>query len=332
MRTTDVEVDLDRQYLKKLENITFQPVFILGLQRSGTSILYKILSAANCFNIVTAYHIIKYTELLHNHINNLEKKAKDNLAELFKNQSSIDRGIDRLQITPDFGEEYGFILGQRAGRAELTPKTLKVFIELCKKIQFISDNDKPILLKNPWDFSNFVCIKKVFPNAKFIFLHRNPIKTLNSQLKAMRTLLKHKSPYMALLSPQYNQVFNNKILLYYYRFLYSSITPIRSITAIRNLARATDYFLENISSLNEDDYICIRYEDLCRESDSEIGKILNFLKIKTESKLYYSDFIKPRKTTELKELQIMKRFILKRMKAYLSYCEYTSKDLFYQTS
>ena len=320
-------IELDKKYLDEIENVTFNPIFIMGVQRSGTSILYKILSATSSFNIVTAYHIFKYSELLHNHINNLENKAKNNLADFFKIHFSTDRVIDRMQITPDFAEEYGFILGQKASQPKITPKTLGVFIELCKKIQFISDNDKSILLKNPWDFSNFVYIKKVFPNAKFIFIHRNPIKTLNSQLKAMRALLKQKSPYMALLSPQYNQVFQNKIMLYYYRFLYSSITPIRSITAIRNLAKVTECFLEDISSLNEDDYICIRYEDLCRETDLEIGKILDFLKIKTESKLHYSDFIKPRKTTELKELKIMKKFILKRMKDYLSYCGYTLKDL-----
>jgi len=332
MATFKPNIELDDKYLDEIENVTFNAIFILGVERSGTSILYKLLNATNCFNSVTAYHIIKYSELLHNHINNLEKKSKEDLTKFFKKTSQMDRGIDRLKITPEFPEEYRFVLGQKTGQGTLNPKTLKIFIELCKKIRYISGNDKPILLKNPKDFSNFIYIKKVFPNAKFIVIHRNPIKTLNSQIRAMRTVLKNKSQYMTLLSPQYNKVFDNIILLSYYRFLYSSITPIRAITAANKLANSTDYFLENISSLNQNDYVSTRYEDICREPNAEIGKIMRFLNIKPKSDIMYSDFINLRKTTELKELQIMKRFILKRMKAYLSYCGYASKDLFYQTS
>ena len=38
--------DSDQQYLDKIENITYKPIFIMGLQRSGTSILYKILNVS----------------------------------------------------------------------------------------------------------------------------------------------------------------------------------------------------------------------------------------------------------------------------------------------
>ena len=327
MATFKPNIELDNKYLDEIENVTFNAIFILGVERSGTSILYKLLNATNCFNPVTAYHIIKYSELLHNNINSLEKKTKEDLTNFFKKTYQIDRGIDRLRIIPDFPEECRFVLGQKTGQETLNPKTLKIFIELCKKIRYISENDKPILLKSPKDFSNFIYIKKVFPNAKFIFIHRNPIKTLNSQLKAMRTLLKHKSPYMALLSPRYNQVFNNKILLYYYRFIYSSITPIRAITAVNKLANSTDYFLNNISSLSQNDYVSTRYEDICREPDAEIEKIMHFLNIRPKSDILYSDFVKPRKTTKLKEIQRMKKFIIKRMNKYIKYCEYTAKDI-----
>lgn len=327
MATFKPNIELDDKYLDEIENVTFNAIFILGVERSGTSILYKLLNATNCFNSVTAYHIIKYSELLHNHINNLEKKSKEDLTKFFKKTSQMDRGIDRLKITPEFPEEYRFVLGQKTGQGTLNPKTLKIFIELCKKIRYISENDKPILLKNPPDFSNFMYIKEVFPNAKFIFIHRNPIKTLNSQIRAMKTLLKNKSEYMALLSPQYNKVFDNIILLSYYRFLYSSITPIRAITAANKLANSTDYFLEKISLLSQNDYVSTRYEDICRESDAEIEKIMHFLNIRPKSNILYSNFIKPRKTILLKELKTRETFIIKKMRNYLDYCGYTPKDL-----
>lgn len=327
MNAIESSKNRDQPYLKKIDNIVFKPVFIMGVQRSGTSILYKILNESNCFNIVTAYHIIRYTELLYNHENNLENKVKGELADFFKNQSQMDRGIDRMQITPDFAEEYGFILAQYGGKSCLNPNTLPVFTELCKKIQYIKSSSKPILLKNPYDFSNFLYINSVFPEAKFIFIHRNPIRTLHSQLRAIRTLLERKSSYMSLLSPQYDKVVDNKILLQYFRFLYSSKTPLRAISASRKLVKITKHFMKNIDFLPDDTYVYTRYEDLCANPEREIKKILEFLYIKPKSTIRYQDFIKPRKTTELKELQRLKNYILKEMAEYLSYCGYTQKDI-----
>jgi hypothetical protein len=327
MKKRDVNLDLDQQYLEKLENIIFQPVFIMGVQRSGTSILYKIFTATQLFNPVTTYHIIRYPELIHNHINNQEQDAKNMLAEFLKNNSQSDRGIDGLKITPDFPEEYGFLLGQKTEQTKLAPKNLPVFIELCKKIQFISDPKKPLLLKNPWDFSNFIYIKQVFPTAKFIFIHRNPLKTLNSQIKAMRYLLQNKSPYMALLSPWYRHTFDNKLRLLIYRFLYSSHTPFRVNSTIKTLTNNVNYFLKNIELLNQEEYICMRYEDLCKDPESTISKILDFLGLKIKSNINYYDFIKTRETILLEEVQIRKSTILKRMKTYLSYCNYPVENL-----
>ena len=39
------------------------PVFILGLPRSGTTLLYQMLEASGCFNILTARHVIFFDEL-----------------------------------------------------------------------------------------------------------------------------------------------------------------------------------------------------------------------------------------------------------------------------
>ena len=174
MKNTKEVKDLDYQYLDKIGNVTFDPVFIMGLQRSGTSILYKMLDATNCFNVVTAYHIIKYDEILYNHINNLEDSAKKALSELFGQQSKTTRGIDKLQITHDFPEEYGFLLSKKTRQSKLNQNNMSSFMELCKKIQFVSESEKLLLLKNPWDFSNFVYIKKVFPTAKFILFIETP--------------------------------------------------------------------------------------------------------------------------------------------------------------
>jgi hypothetical protein len=314
--------DLDHQYIDKIREITFKPVFIMGVQRSGTSILYEILNKTNSFNIITAYHIIKNRELIYNHMNNLEEESKKKLAVFFKSKSQIDRGIDKLKITPDFPEEYGFVLAQKTGKPQIINESLKIFNEFCKKIQYISENNKPLLLKNPFDFSNFLFIKKIIPDAKYIFIHRFPIKTLNSQINSIRTLLKQKSQYMSLLSPSYDKMFNNKILLNYYKFMYNSLSPITTNKAIKNLVNRTKYFLENIESIGKNDYVSTRYEDICEKPNQEIKKIMSFLKIKIDSNVDFRKFIKPRRTVILHELKNQEKYIFKKMENYLEYCGY----------
>jgi len=319
--------DLDYPYNDRLKDVSFQPIFIMGLQRSGTSILYKILATTQLFNPITAYHIIKYPELLYNHINNGELKVKNDLLEFLKSNSQTDRSIDKLKITPDFPEEYGFLLGQKTKYSNLNDKNLHVFIDLCKKIQFISGNNKPLLLKNPWDFSNFLYIKQVFPNAKFIFIHRNPLKTLNSQINAMRTLLRDKSAYMAMLSPWYNKLFYHKLHLYYYKFLYSHNLPIRSIQTLRRMTKTTNQFLENINNLEETEYISITYENLCKQPETIITNILKFLEMPLPEYVNYQEYIKPRKTEELNEIRKIKKTTLKKLHSYISYCGYSEEEI-----
>jgi len=295
----------------------------MGMQRSGTSILYKMLNSTNFFNIVTAYHVLNYDQIVYNHVNNLEQNEKNKLDEFFKNKSQLNRGIDKMQLNSNFAEEYGFILGNRTNDSRLKPESLQIFIQMCKKIQFISENNKPILLKNPFDFSNFKYISEAFSDAKMIFIHRNPMKTLNSQIKALRTLLKDKSEYMALLSSSYNKLFKSRLSLAYYRFLHRYLKPYIVKKQINRLADATNFYLENIESIDNGNYINLKYEDLCKNPDKEMDKVLNFLKLKPLKLIKFSNFINPRKTTNLIELEKRKNYIYKKMKPYYNRFSYS---------
>jgi hypothetical protein len=132
--------------------------------------------------------------------------VKVELDRLFKNMNLSDRKIYRVKISPDLPEEYGFILDRTKERKpQIIPSNFSLFMEACQKIQFISDRNKLLLLKNPWDFSNFVFIKKRLPKAKFIFIHRHPLQVINSQLKMARSILEEQSIYAAMLCEPYRQ-------------------------------------------------------------------------------------------------------------------------------
>ena len=125
-----------------------------------------MLSATECFNPVTAYHIIEYDHLLDDYLQQRVPKSKEALTMAFRQNGLDDRGIDRLKITADFAEEYGFLLGNKSGRVSVNSWNLPVFTELCKKIQYTANNNNPILLKNPYDFGKSLAGKEFCPISK----------------------------------------------------------------------------------------------------------------------------------------------------------------------
>jgi hypothetical protein len=311
--------NMEEEHLKKIEDLDFKPIFILGLHRSGTSILYKMLASTGYFNLVTAYHILYFDSLLHNHLNNREREAKEELNNLLKSAGQVDRVIDRLQIDADFPEEYGFLLN-RVKPEGLNKKNLQVFLQMCRKIQFISDRRKLLLLKNPWDFPNFLFIKQEIPSAKFIFIHRNPLRIINSSIHALRMLLEKRGIYSQLLSEIAKRIYENPLLYWIARLLVNREIPIGLMILTESFARSTEYFVRNIPSLKRSDYIEVRYEDLCKNPDKTMGKILDFLKISFDRS--FKDYIKPRKLLLSKDIERMRGYIYKRMRHYISYCGY----------
>lgn len=316
MSLEEINKDLDSPYLEKLQNISFKPIFILGLHRSGTSILYRMLSETQCFNYVTIYHLVKYNQLINNHINNLEEVSKKDVAAFFKNSGLGDRYIDRLKVTPDSPEEYGFLLRRGNLQNKITPKNLSTFVEMAKKIQFISDKEKPLLLKNPLDFQNFIYIKKVFPEAKFIFIHRNPLKVLSSVIKALRLLYKNKILFPTHVVRYYSKMFDYPLILHTIRLCLSEVFPLGLMVITMYASKSIKYYMKNIERLPKEDYICVTYENLCKDPQKNIEEIMRFLNIKMNHKMDFKSFIKPRKTPLDNSVLRMQRFIFKSMRNY----------------
>jgi len=313
---------MDEPYLPLVQNVHFEPIFILGDHRSGTTLLYKLLAATQCFNFVTAYHVIRYDDILFNYVNRREDDARQALDELFRSLGLSDRIIDGVPVTPDLPEEYGFILPNAGYRPQLSPGNLPGFIELCKKVQFVSASDRPLLLKNPWDFLNFMYVKAAFPDARFIFIHRHPIHVINSQLHATRSLLSTRNAYVALIARWYAQLFQRPAQFLAMRLLFSPHFDLGLRIAVRHVVRATTYFLQHVDSLSETDYISVRYEDLCEDPETNVARILEFLGLKPMASLAYDTFIEPRPLRLLPEVARNYDGLCQKLKAYCAYHGY----------
>ncbi|MEF8878865.1 MAG: sulfotransferase [Candidatus Thermoplasmatota archaeon] len=313
----------DDKYLNKIKDTSFEPIFIVGQHRSGTSILYKILDKTNQFNVVRLYHILEYEKLLYNHIKNLEKETINRINNTINKKNIDNRGSDHISISAESPVEYVFVYAEYVFPWYLNSDTLPYIETLCKKIKYISENEKPILLKNPFDFSTFLFIKKMFPNSKFIFIHRNPIDVLNSLIRMLEKGFTEKNEYFGLMYKKYKLLFNNPISRYFLRLFFSTKIPIGLLELIRRSSKNVEYYLKNIDKIPEKDYVSIKYEDLCNKPNQTIGAILDFLDLKTNFDA--SRFVEPRHTKTVKSVEITEKLIYKTMKEYFENFGYTLK-------
>ena len=291
----------------------------MGLHRSGTTLLYKILNETGNFIILTTYDVIHYDQLLYNHINKIEKKEKSNLNNLMQKKGIINRKFDQMKVGANREHEYVDIFLNRNYSTKLTQKNNRLFDEMCRKLKFISKKNKPILLKNPFDYPNFLKIKELYPNAKFIFIHRHPLDVLNSCMYVLKSHYSKKNNYIALYDKNYSKIYNNPLTRYFLRFYYIKF-PLGIFQEIFSIIRGNNYYLKNINKLSEKDYIPITYETLCSYPNKTIQSITNFLDIKC--KIDFSNYIKPRKLKLYPEVKIMKRYIFRKMKPYFEHFDY----------
>jgi hypothetical protein len=313
----------DDGYLSELRQISFQPVFILGVHRSGTSILYKMLAATGSFTPLTAYHIIHYRELLTNHQQGTEEAARQQLTESLRTEGMQNRKIDSMEVTADLAEEYGFLLNRMTTAMYLKPKNTSLFVEMCKKLMYIAGNSKPLLLKNPYDLPHFLYIKQVFPNAKFVFIHRHPVKTISSTLKAFQVIFQEYHPYMAYLWGNYKKFYRNPLVIWLFRLMFITMPEIGVIYITRTTAKSTSYYLRNIQRLPPEDYISLTYEEFCEHPQQAIEDIMHRLSIPIQTPVDAAAHMNPRKAKIDDTVQKLAPYIFRSLRNYCDRFKYT---------
>ena len=286
----------DEPYFSKISNIHYRPVFILGLHRSGTTLLYELMGMTGSFNIITAYHALYYDELLANHFENTADQAHQELNDWFVSMNIKTRFIDNVQMNADMPEEYGMILHAKSRKMTITRGNFPIFEQICRKIQVISDPSRILLLKNPWDFDRFLDLKQMMPEAKFVFIHRNPIDVLNSALKALHSSWSGTNPYIARLSKAYARLHKISPLMAISRWVTNPASTgqlIRRILTAR-IVRIMTYYRKNIESLPPNEYVSVRYEDLCENPAGLLTGIMDLAGVKPRFEVSYDDHIRPR--------------------------------------
>lgn len=127
----------DTPWLNMIEDTHFDPIFILGDHRSGTTLLYQLLSRAKCFNYVTFYHIVHFREILKQYFHKQTPLTKHRLKAKSSSSDLTDRIFDRVKVTPSLPEEYSYILWEQAPfwyLPRLNPRNKDNLVKLAQKV------------------------------------------------------------------------------------------------------------------------------------------------------------------------------------------------------
>lgn len=307
----------DKPWLGQIQDVSFQPVFIMGDHRSGTTLLYDLLNRTGLFNIVTSYHVIEYDRLLKNHFEGKSEERMRMLDERFASLGIEDRSIDKTRVHAGMPEEYGFFL--KHGR-ELNSRSLSGFDEGCRKIQLTSGTDKPLLLKNPWDYHrNFTRVRRYFPHAPFIFIHRHPAEVINSKLKAIQvsTMKREVDTYSNILLGYSGR--REPLRRHLFRYIFSTRPALGAALIGRSTMRGCKHYLDHIGDLDQRGYCVAGYDELCSHPDRVIGDILAFLGMSLPAGLDISSDIAKRPVSLLPEVE---RYIGRNKPGFRAWCEH----------
>jgi hypothetical protein len=306
----------DQTYITQIQGLDYRPVFIIGPHRSGTTLLYRVLTETGNFNTTSTFHIVNRHRLLALRATGQEQAARDELDRWFDEKGLRGKEHNSAPITPDLPEEYCFALEHQGKRIVVDQRNLQSFNEFCRKVQLVQDPSRPLLLKNPYDTLNFLYLRDHVPDARFVFIYRHPVDVVNSQIRLLRQMIHKRSEYHMLMFHRLRALHDNPVKLALARLVYSEHLPLMILQTSHYVSRNCDYILENVDKLGNA-AMGLTYPQLCGNTNHQIGRILSFLDLKEKNPQDYARIIRERDTPVLPEVESRREWLNKRNDAYI---------------
>lgn len=182
------------------------PVFILGHWRSGTTHLYNVMTKSGDWGYVPpvatglpwdlfgiargARPLLERALPKHRYIDNIpvtpESPQEDEIAIANMSDLSFYHGIYFPQAFATFLARGLFFDGVSAGEIA---RWQERFVYLLRKLSKLQ-NGRAMLIKNPVYTGRLAMLREMFPEAKFIHIHRNPYDVFLSMRNFYEKLLK----------------------------------------------------------------------------------------------------------------------------------------------
>lgn len=248
------------------------PIFIIGHWRSGTTHLHNLLSQDKQMGYVTTYQGV-FPDTMFTWLGKL----------IFKNFMSLlipsTRKGDNVKLDPEFPQEEEFIPGMHIPFCFyyywMFPRKIMEYYDRYVRLNGTSDkmmkawSSEYLMLikkalkntgrtkyvsKNPTNTGRIPHLLKIFPHAKFIHIHRNPVEVYISTKHFLSKLL----PFLQLNELTVEEMKENIIYIY------------KEIMA---------QFIHDKPLIPKGHFIEIRFEDLETDPLREVGKIYDSFNI-----------------------------------------------------
>ncbi len=247
------------------------PVFILGLHRSGTTLLYEMLASLDHWNALCAWHVAGYDQLRTRRGD--PASCRTDFARRLRAAGLRTRGVDAVPVSPDTKEEYYFILDNLSLGRMLTQQAFPAFQEMCHIVQSTCPVPRPLLLKNPWDFGNAPTILRLIPSARFVTIHRHPLQAVNSMWKFLNHVIDSPNAYLASISQRYARVVRSRWKLPLLRRLVRTLPGTVIDALIQAFGRQADAWLSSIEQIPKARHAEVTYDNLCARPNATMASI-----------------------------------------------------------
>ena len=269
---------LNSNRLRKEERVYFEairqtkikqdPIFILGHWRSGTTLVQNLLLLDKQFAFPTVYQCnYPFTFL----------SIEPIITKIYKDHDSIARPMDDVKVSPISPGEEEFALAALTLQSPLiawifphredyydrylTFQNVAIeevehwksaFLFYIKKLTY--RYERQLLLKSPPNTARVKLLLELFPNAKFIHIHRNPYVVFQSTQRL------------------YEKALSNALMQ---RPKTHNIAP----GIIKRYALMYDAFFEQRELIPANNFIEIKFEELEQDKIGQVEKIYNQLNI-----------------------------------------------------
>ena len=306
-------------YRNKIKAVKFKkpPLFIIGHWRSGTTLLHNMLAKDPASAYVSTYHALfpnnlasKWLFKTFMRINMPDKRPSDNVELNINFPQEDEFAFSNCQPNAYynffyFPHNYKKFYDNSVNHKNLSEKEIKKWYKsydtLIKK-PIINTKGERVILKNPVNTARIDKILKLFPDAKFIYIYRNPITVFFST----RRFFQHLFPTLWLHETK-SEFIDQMIFDVYNRLM-------------------EDYF-KHKSLIPKENLIEIKFEEFEQNPVEEIKKMYtHFLEEDFESvKTYFSEYSKTQEKHKMNKYLTDKStidLIQKQMKKYIEFYNY----------
>ncbi|GBD92364.1 sulfotransferase domain protein [bacterium BMS3Abin04] len=313
----------DRKVISKniSDNISMpDPVFILGHWRSGTTFLHNLISQDKQFNYPRIYQVINPFSFIYiyNHFIKKMEKLNDRTRPMDNVKSGpLASGEEEFAIAAltlkspivgwvfpkryDYYERYLDFKDVNIGEVNEWKNSYMYFL---KKICI--NDQRRLILKSPANTARIKLLLEMFPNAKFINIHRNPFDVYNSTQKLHTTAIV-KSSWQA----NYKYDVHKRIINTYKR-VYNS-------------------YMEDVNLITKENFVDVAFEDVEKTPIKEVKRIYDSLNLDGFEKMKpelgkYIDSVKGYKKNQHSEIEgKLSEIIYSEWKKYFEYWKYDKK-------